>query len=208
MVYTQHYLEYRNKIMLTLKHGINPIYDMEKLPLNQNLYAFLMCKKAYVQIAQYYQMVVNKSNGFKFTAYWNEFIASQQYTGVQEQLKSDYEMVYMYTQNFMDEVKTYMQKNKIKNEKIQAELHLNTPTAMFETIYKAELENYAFQLFDYRDRKEINKLILMKLITFIFDLINGITVSSDVYNRRIDELEISYMENQMTNLLNKIYQAQ
>lgn len=55
---------------------------------------------------------------------------------------------------------------------------MNAPTAMFETIYKAELENYAFQLFDYRDRKEISKLILMKLITFIFDLINGITVTS------------------------------
>lgn len=77
MIYTQQYLEYRNKIMLTLKHGINPIYDMMNLPLNQNLYAFLMCKKAFVQIAQYYQMVVNKSNGFKFTIYWNEFLTSQ-----------------------------------------------------------------------------------------------------------------------------------
>lgn len=157
--------------MLILKHGITPIYDLQSLPISHHLYAFLMCKKAFMDMSQLMIEIQKRTNIFKITEFWNEFVARPEYTRLFELLRSDNEMIYNYAVTFMTEVKT-------NNPKIQNELNLKTFTAMFQTIYREELSSYSYLLFDYRDRPDVNKSTIMKLITFLCDLINGISITS------------------------------
>lgn len=48
MNYSDLYLQRRNVIMLTIKYGISLIFELQNLPFNQNLYAFLISKRAYL----------------------------------------------------------------------------------------------------------------------------------------------------------------
>jgi hypothetical protein len=110
-------------------------------------------------------------------------------------------MIYNYAATFMVEVKT-------KNPSILAELNLKTTTPMFGKICKEELRSYSFQLFDYRDRPDVNKTVIMKLITFLCDLINGISVTSEQYNKAIEILDVKHMEEQFIKILQVIYNGQ
>jgi hypothetical protein len=76
LLYTQLYLERRNMIMLTLKHGITPIYELQPLPIAHQLYAFLMCKKTFLEMSEFLTTIHNRVNIFKLVEFWNEFIAS------------------------------------------------------------------------------------------------------------------------------------
>lgn len=88
--YSQVYLEYRNMIMLTFKHGIMPIYEISSLPINQNLYAFLMCKRAFIDMSTFRSAVLKKSNIFNLAKFFNEFLASPEYARIIEQVNSDH----------------------------------------------------------------------------------------------------------------------
>jgi hypothetical protein len=199
--YTQAYLERRNHIMLILKHGITPIYDLQNLPISHQLYAFLMCKKAFMDMSQLMLAIQNKVNIFKITEFWNEFVGKPEYARLFELLKSDNEMIYNYAVTFMTEVKT-------KNPKIQNELNLKSSTAMFPTIYREELTSYSYLLFDYRDRPEVSKPVVMKLITFLCDLINGISITSEQYDKALENLDISLMEGRFQKSLQALYNGQ
>lgn len=199
--YVQLYLEKRNMIMLTLKHGITPIYELQMLPISHHLYAFLMCKKAYLEMSQLLTAIVNKANVFKIADYWAEFTSSEQYSRLFELLKTDNEMIYNYAANFLPEVKT-------KNPSITAELNLKSTTPSFPLICKEELRSYSYQLFDYRNRPDLSKPLLMKLITFLCDLTNGIQVSSEQYNKALEGLDIGFMEDQFAKILQALYSGQ
>jgi hypothetical protein len=118
-----------------------------------------------------------------------------------ELIRADNEMIYNYAVTFMTEIKT-------KNPSIQAELNLKTYTAMFATIYREELGSYSYLLFDYRDRPDVNKTVIMKLITFLCDLINGIKITSEQYNKALEGLDIKFMEDQLLKSLHAIYNGQ
>lgn len=45
----------------------------------------------------------------------------------------------------------------------------------------------------------------MRLMTFVCDLINGIKVSTDEYNRRIESLDIKFMEQQFSQRIQALY---
>ena len=60
---------------------------------------------------------------------------------------------------------------------------------MFGTIYVQELTSYTYMLFDLRDKPGVNKDTLIRLMTFVCDLINGISVSTDEYNKRISSMD-------------------
>lgn len=62
--------------MLVLKYGISPIFELQTLPINQNLYAFLMCKKSFIEIADFRKSVNERANIFKIKTYLAEFGAS------------------------------------------------------------------------------------------------------------------------------------
>jgi hypothetical protein len=66
--------------MLTLRHGITPLYDLQMLPISHHLYAFLMCKQAYLDMSQLLTSIHKKVNIYKITNFWNEFLASSEYT--------------------------------------------------------------------------------------------------------------------------------
>lgn len=185
-------------IMLTLKHGITPIYELQMLPISHHLYAFLMCKKAYQEMSQLLTAIYNKSNVFKLTEYWEEFTATDQYKRLFELLKADNEMIYNYAATFMTEIKT-------KNPDILAELNLKSVTPNFPKIVKEELRSYSFQLFDHRNRPDLSKVVIMKLITFLCDLANGIQLNSEQYNKALDALDIGAMEAQYAKLLQAMY---
>ena len=87
--YSTMYLEQRNSIMLILKHGVTPIYSLESLPISHHLYAFLMCKKAYIDMTTLQNALSNKTNLFNITDFWNEFRQSKEYTRVYEFVRSD-----------------------------------------------------------------------------------------------------------------------
>jgi len=127
--YSQYYLERRNKIMLILKYGISPIFDLQALPINQNLYAFLMCKKAFLDISDFKKAVNGRSNIFKITNYLAEFGASKEYVAIIEQINNDYDMIGAYANSFILEVST-------KYPKIKAELTLESVTPDFPQILK------------------------------------------------------------------------
>lgn len=116
--YSQRYLERRNKIMLILKYGISPIFDLQALPINQNLYAFLMCKKAFIDINEFKKAVVGRANIFKIKDYLAEFGGSQEYVRISEQVNNDYDMIGAYANSFILEVPA------TKDPKIKAELAL------------------------------------------------------------------------------------
>lgn len=116
-------------IMLTFKHGIMPIYEVGALPINQNLYAFLMCKRSFMDMATLRKAVLNKTNIFNLAKYFNEFLASPEYVRIIEQVNSDYDIIKIYAESFMVEVKS-------NNPKIQSELNLQNITAMWQTIYR------------------------------------------------------------------------
>jgi serine/threonine protein kinase len=196
--YSQVYLEYRNMIMLTFKHGILPIYEISALPINQNLYAFLMCKRSFIDMSTLRNNVYKKVNIFNLAKYFNEFLASPEYARIIDQVNSDHEIISIYAQSFMAEVKT-------NNPKVQSELNLTSTTPLWQTIYREELNSYAFQLFDYRDRPGVSKDTVMRLMTFVCDLINGIKVSTDEYNRRIESLDIGFMEKQFSQRIQALY---
>lgn len=94
---------------------------------------------------------------------------------------------------------------KCNNPKVMSELNLQSVTPIWQTIYREELNSYAFQLFDYRDRPEVNKDTVMRLMTFVCDLINGIKVSTEEYNRRIESLDIGFMEKQFGQRIQALY---
>lgn len=127
--YSQWYLERRNKIMLILKYGISPIFDLQALPINQNLYAFLMCKKAFLDISDFKKAVNSRANIFKITTFLAEFGASKEYAGIIEQVNNDYDMIGAYANSFILEVAT-------KNPKIKAELTLESVTPEFPLILR------------------------------------------------------------------------
>lgn len=77
--YSQIYLEYRNMIMLAFKHAILPIYELSSLPMNQNLYAFLICKRAYIDMCVFRKAILKKSNLFKLSPFFEEFASSPEY---------------------------------------------------------------------------------------------------------------------------------
>jgi hypothetical protein len=93
-----------------------------------------------------------------------------------------------------------------KNPTIERELNLDTTTAMWQTVYREELNSYAFQLFDLRDRPGVPKDILVRLMTFICDLINGIKVPTEEYNRRLEALDVGNMEKQFAAKIQAVYQ--
>jgi len=79
---------------------------------------------------------------------------------------------------------------------------------MFATIYREELSSYSYLLFDYRDRPDVNKIVIMKLITFLCDLINGIKITSEQYNKALEGLDIKFMEDQFLKSLHALYNGQ
>jgi hypothetical protein len=58
---------------MVLKYGVSPIFELQILPLNHNLYAFLMCKKTLIRIREFCQIVNQRANYFKITEYITEF---------------------------------------------------------------------------------------------------------------------------------------
>ena len=46
--YSDMYLQRRNIIMLTVKYGFSLIFELRNLPFDQNLYAFLIAKRAFL----------------------------------------------------------------------------------------------------------------------------------------------------------------
>jgi hypothetical protein len=87
-----------------------------------------------------------------------------------------------------------MSEVKTTKPALQAELNLKTCTSKFAQIYTEELRSYSYQLFEYRNKPDVNKSVIMKLITFLYDLINGINVTSDQYDTNIESLGIKNME--------------
>lgn len=92
--YSLMYLERRNKIMLYLKYGIIPIFEeMSHLPFRQSLYAFLICKKAYLEIKEFHTKIKQRANLFGITSYLAEFGASKEYINIEKQIESDLETI-------------------------------------------------------------------------------------------------------------------
>ena len=51
--------------MLAIKYGISPIFELQSLPFNQNLYAFLMGKRAFLEIREFRKYLKDRKNIFK-----------------------------------------------------------------------------------------------------------------------------------------------
>jgi len=196
--YSQCYLERRNKIMLILKYGISPIFDLQALPINQNLYAFLMCKKAFLDISEFKKAVNGRANIFKITTYLAEFGASKEYVGIIEQINNDYDMIGAYANSFILEVAT-------KNPKVKAELTLESVTPDFPQILKEELNSYSYQLYDQRNNTKVRRQNVIRLMTFVADLANGINMSSEQYDRRIESLDYNLMEKEFGKKMQALY---
>lgn len=80
----------RNKIMLILKYAIVPIFEeLGALPFGQQLYAFLMCKRAFLDMKDFLGKVQRRENLFGLYKHLAEFGASKEYTRIQEQVKGD-----------------------------------------------------------------------------------------------------------------------
>lgn len=53
---------------------------------------------------------------------------------------------------------------------------------------------YSFQLYELRNNPNVRKQTVIKLMTFAADLANGINMTSDQYDRRIETLDLALME--------------
>ena len=83
-----------------------------------------------------------------------------------------------------------------KNPMLKAELNLTNCSPKYVEIMREELRSYAFQLFDCRDKPNQNKAVIMRLITFLCDIANGIQISSEQYDAALEALDVKKMEQQ------------
>ena len=127
--YSESYLQRRNMIMLTIKYGISLIFELQSLPFNQNLYAFLISKRAYLEIRDFANNLKQRKNFFNFQIYAQEFFNSREYHEIYKQISADFDFIAMYANSFMHEVNT-------NNPDIKRELTLDVVTSKFNTIYK------------------------------------------------------------------------
>ena len=79
--------------MLVMKHGVTPIYQLETLPISHHLYAFLLCKKAYLDMNALHNAMTNKANIFNLKDVWKEFTESNEYRRLRELVRSDKELI-------------------------------------------------------------------------------------------------------------------
>ncbi len=57
--------------MLIMKYGIIPVFEsLSKLPFRQEIYAFLMCKKAYLDMKSFLTSIEKRENIFGFKGFW------------------------------------------------------------------------------------------------------------------------------------------
>lgn len=199
--YIQMYLERRNIIMLTLKHGITPIYELQQVPVNHHLVAFLMCKKAYMEMSQLLRAIHARNNIFKLNEYWQEFTSCEQYSRLYDLLKADNDMIYNYASNFLKQAPP-------KNEGVKAELNLTNCTPQFIQICNEELITYSRQLFENRNLQGVNKAVLLKLIAFLGDLVRGIQMNSEQYNKAVEALDIIKFEEMYFKSMQTSYNGQ
>ena len=139
--YSSLYLERRNKIMLSMKYGIIPIFEgVNQLPIRHSLYAFLICKKAYLAMRDFNEKIRNRNNMFGISIYLAEFGASKEYNNIEKQVESDFEMIEAYAMTMLLDVET-------SNRDIEAELDLSKATPKFDKLLKENMESYSFQLY-------------------------------------------------------------
>ena len=198
--YAELFLQRRNIIMLTIKYGISLIFEMQNLAFDQNLYAFLISKRAFLEIRDLRSNLREKRNLFNLKAYLQEFYNSDQYSEILKQVNNDYDFISIYAASFMSEVRS-------KNPQVTKHLSLDTFSSDFNALYKEELTAYTFLLYDHKDSPKIKKTVLLRLLTFVSDLVKGIMVSCEEYERKMESLDVTQMEANFAKKIQELFKA-
>ena len=198
--YSEYYIQKRNLIMLTIKYGISLIFELQDLPFNQNLYAFLIAKRAYLEMRDLKSNIKERRNPFEIKQYLEEFFQSKEYREIYRLVSTDHEFIAVYAESFMLEVRT-------ENENVKRELSLDVVTPKFNPIYKEELNSYAFQLYDHKDNPRVKKATCLRLMTFVSDLVKGIMCSPEQYEKRMETLDVRQMEDDFAKKIQDLYSS-
>ena len=91
--YEKEYLMRRNDIMFIFKFIAPYVFGLFEIKANHGISMFIMSKKAFLDMREFYQAVAKRQNVFKLTKFWEEYTASSKYKSIETQIKADIDIV-------------------------------------------------------------------------------------------------------------------